>query len=243
MSGKSKFLNVIHIFSGSAQVLDEVHMVSCWKCSVYRRSHDGNGFDRSSAWRVSSRTDRRGDTAMTRSRPNQVSVVIPLYQKERHIGAALDSVYVSCEKANCRYEIVVIDDGSTDRSCDAVLDWIAKAPGHAGVVTLIRQKNTGAAGARNRGWKEASFDRILFLDADDHWLPGHAGEILALMDAFPEATLYADAWSEISPAGDPKQHVFGIGSERRGYVPCFFEAMCSGPVSYTHLTLPTTPYV
>lgn len=167
---------------------------------------------------------------MTKAEPNHISVVIPLFQKERHISATLDSVFTSCEKAGCTYEIVVVDDGSTDGSCDAVLDWIAQTPDQDGIINLIRQKNTGAAGARNRGWMEASFERILFLDADDRWLPDHAGDILSLMDEFPDATLYADAWSEISQIGEPKQHVFGIGSGNRGYLPCFFEAMCSGPM-------------
>ena len=168
-----------------------------------------------------------------------VSVVIPLYQKVRHIAVALSVAYRSCRLARAAFELVVVDDGSTDGSADAVLDWAAADPGHAICLHLIRQENRGAAAARNAGWTAARGEAILFLDADDSWADHHVSEMLVLMAEFPEAVLYADAWEEISPDRQGKQHDFGIGSDRRGPLACFFETMSSGPMIVSSSTAGT----
>ncbi len=168
-----------------------------------------------------------------------VCVVIPLFQKSRHIAAALAVAYRSCRLAGVAFELVVVDDGSTDGSGDAVQGWVASDPAHAPVTRLIRQENQGAAAARNTGWTAARAEAILFLDADDHWADHHVSELLTLMAAFPAAALYADAWTEISPDRIQRQHVFGIGSHRRGPLPCFFETMISGPMIVTSSTAAT----
>jgi len=90
-----------------------------------------------------------------------VAVVIPAYNAGRHIGRALDSVLAQTRPAE---EIIVVDDGSTDDTAKVVRTYGEK-------VRYIRQENTGAAGARNRGIKETKAEWIAFLDADDEWLP------------------------------------------------------------------------
>lgn len=168
-----------------------------------------------------------------------VSVVIPLFQKERHIKNTLTKAVSSCLQAGCDFEIVVIDDGSTDKSAHKVVEWMEENPSRADQIHLIMQENGGASRARNVGWKSAKHENILFLDADDEWMPDHVHEIITLMRDFPDATLYADAWYEISRDGKRIDHVFGIGSEHRGYIPCFFEAMCSGPMIVSSNTAAT----
>jgi len=168
-----------------------------------------------------------------------VSVIIPLYQKARHIAAALAAAYRSCRLATTAFELIVVDDGSTDGSGDAVRGWEATDPEHSVPLVLIRQKNQGAAAARNTGWTAARGEAILFLDADDTWADHHVAEILGLMAEFPEAVLYADAYDEISATRHPKQHDFGIGSERRGPLACFFETMSSGAMIVSSSTAGT----
>jgi glycosyltransferase involved in cell wall biosynthesis len=89
------------------------------------------------------------------------SVVVPVYNGERFIGEALRSVFAQTLPAS---EVVVIDDGSTDRTKEIVSQF-----GES--VHYYYQPNKGAAEARNRGIAAACGEWIAFLDADDIWYP------------------------------------------------------------------------
>jgi|APIni6443716594_1056825.scaffolds.fasta_scaffold126820_1 glycosyltransferase involved in cell wall biosynthesis len=89
-----------------------------------------------------------------------VSVIIPLYNQERYIGDALQSVL---QQTCADWECIVINDGSTDGSRDAVLPCMQ----HDGRIRLVEQPNRGLSAARNRGLAEARGRYIQFLDADD----------------------------------------------------------------------------
>src|SRR5713226_7707474 len=91
-----------------------------------------------------------------------VSVIMPTFNRRRVIGRAISSVL---SQTYSDYELIVIDDGSTDGTSD----WLAQEyPG----VRLIRcASNRGAAGARNFGFEAARGEFIAFLDSDDVWTP------------------------------------------------------------------------
>ncbi len=90
-----------------------------------------------------------------------ISVIIPVYNNEQSIGRAIDSVLAQSRPAD---EIIVVDDGSTDRTAEA-------AAAYGNKIRYIRQDNQGAGAARNTGIRAASGEWIAFLDADDEWLP------------------------------------------------------------------------
>ena len=92
-----------------------------------------------------------------------ISVVIPLYNKETSIAQSLKSV-LSQEYDD--FEVVIVDDGSTDGSV-GVVEAINDSR-----IRLIKQENGGPSKARNAGVKNAKGEWILFLDADDEMLPG-----------------------------------------------------------------------
>lgn len=92
-----------------------------------------------------------------------ISVVIPLYNKEASIAQSLKSV-LSQEYDD--YEVVIVDDGSTDGSVGVVE---AMNDPH---IRLIKQENGGPSKARNTGVKNAKGEWIYFIDADDELLPG-----------------------------------------------------------------------
>ena len=95
-----------------------------------------------------------------------ISVIIPLYNKEEYIARAVQSVLAQTYDD---YEVVVVDDGSTD---DSVARF-RSACGNDVRLRIIQQKNGGASAARNRGLSETSCDYVALLDADDEWLPDH----------------------------------------------------------------------
>jgi len=92
------------------------------------------------------------------------SIVIPLYNKESEIQKTLNSVF---NQTFQEFEIIIVNDGSTDRSENVVNKFTDKR------IKLINQNNSGVSEARNRGVREAKNDWIAFLDADDLWQPNH----------------------------------------------------------------------
>jgi glycosyltransferase involved in cell wall biosynthesis len=91
-----------------------------------------------------------------------ISVIIPLYNKGLYISQAIHSVLAQTAQ---NFEIIVVDDGSTDNGADIVKEFADSR------IMLIRQDNRGPGVARNRGIREAKGEYISFLDADDEWLP------------------------------------------------------------------------
>jgi glycosyltransferase involved in cell wall biosynthesis len=90
-----------------------------------------------------------------------VSAVIPAFNGERYLGAAIESVLAQTHEV---LECLVVDDGSTDTTAD-----VARRFGPP--VRVVAQENAGVAAARNRGASEASGEQLAFLDQDDAWLP------------------------------------------------------------------------
>lgn len=90
-----------------------------------------------------------------------VSVIIPVFNAEPYLQAALDSIQ---RQTHPSVEVLAVDDGSTDGS----LSILEQCPLP---ITIIRQQNHGPAAARNRGAREASGQWLAFLDADDEWRP------------------------------------------------------------------------
>jgi glycosyltransferase involved in cell wall biosynthesis len=88
-----------------------------------------------------------------------VSVIIPVFNGERYLGAAIDSVLAQSHKP---IELIVVDDGSTDSSA-------AVAAGFGGGVRVVSQQNAGIGAARNRGVAAATGSLLAFLDCDDLW--------------------------------------------------------------------------
>lgn len=117
-----------------------------------------------------------------------VSVVIPVYNDEQYIAEAINSVLMQ-NYANL--ELIVIDDGSTDKTPDIILTFGNR-------VRFIRQKNAGSAVARNRGIQEATGKYIAFNDSDDLWAPNRLQQQVEFIENNPEydAVCGVDVWVE-----------------------------------------------
>lgn len=114
-----------------------------------------------------------------------VSVVIPTYNLARFLPEAVESVRA---QAWPDFEIIVVDDGSTDDT-PALLERLARDTD----VRCFRQENAGAASARNRGIQEARKEWIAFLDADDFWNGGKLAAQFEALERKPSAAFsYTD---------------------------------------------------
>ena len=113
------------------------------------------------------------------------SIIIPLYNKAPYIRKALETV---CAQTYRDYEIIVVNDGSTDDSAVVAESYLQHAEGIC--YTIISQDNAGVAAARNRGVKHASGQYMAFLDADDWWEPDYLARMAELIADYPQAGVY-----------------------------------------------------
>ncbi len=122
-----------------------------------------------------------------------ISVAITLYNKGAFIVEAIDSVL---SQALQDFEIVVVDDGSTDDG-PARLSQLNDPR-----IRVIRQANAGVSVARTRAMREARGRYVAFLDADDVWRPDHLAHLLKLSSLYADASLYGNCFVERSVAMD-----------------------------------------
>lgn len=111
----------------------------------------------------------------------KLSVIIPLYNKAKCIGRTLDSVL---QQDYTHFEIVVVDDGSTDGSAEVVSAMRDDR------IRLISQPNGGVSKARNHGAAEAQTDWLIFLDGDDVFLPGTLRNFADLAFRYPRQEVF-----------------------------------------------------
>lgn len=108
-----------------------------------------------------------------------VSVIIPTYNCEIYIAETLNSVL---HQTFQDLELIVVDDGSTDRTRQIIASYGAR-------VRLIAQTNSGVCAARNRGILEATGQYICLMDHDDYWFPEKLALQLEQMNQHPEVGL------------------------------------------------------
>lgn len=118
------------------------------------------------------------------------SVIAPLYNKEDFVVRTLDSL---ARQTFRDFEVIVVDDGSTDRSAQRVEAFLAEHP-DCSHFQLVRQPDMGVSHARNRGVELSSGEYITFLDCDDWWEPEFLQEMDGLIRRYPQAGIYATGY-------------------------------------------------
>lgn len=178
-----------------------------------------------------------------------ISVIIPLYNKAPYIRKALESVLA---QTYTNYELIIVDDGSTDGSFTIAKQFIderlkikgtedevkgyrfkVKGKENSGAETngyklspinykLIRQANSGVSAARNNGVAQAHGDYLAFLDADDWWEPTYLERMAQLITDYPDAGLYACNYVYYKPG---KTHVaLNIPTGYINYAKAYYES-------------------
>jgi glycosyltransferase involved in cell wall biosynthesis len=149
-----------------------------------------------------------------------VSIVTPLYNKQNSIVATLQSVLAQTYK---NYEVIVVDDGSTDDSARVVKEFIDASRLSPLAFRLISQPNGGVSSARNRGIQEAKYDYIALLDGDDLWDEHYLEEQVKLIQDFPEAKMWGINFAEMSRGEMLRKLPTGLPDGYRGYVEDYFQ--------------------
>lgn len=111
------------------------------------------------------------------------SIVVPLYNKEKEIKRTLESIFA---QTFGDYEIVIVDDGSTDSSLKVLENNFQDSR-----IRIIRQVNRGVAAARNKGISEAKYHYIALIDADDEWKPDYLQTQAKLIETYPDCSVFA----------------------------------------------------
>lgn len=141
------------------------------------------------------------------------SVIIPLYNKAPYVAKAIGSVL---SQTFTDYELVIMDDGSKDRSFEVARNAIQ---GH-NRCHLYKQNNAGVSMARNNAVALSQGDYLCFLDADDWWDPDFLMEMSSVIEEFPDAGIYGTNYTIVNEA-KRKTRVAKIGVEEgfvKGYI-------------------------
>jgi GT2 family glycosyltransferase len=121
-----------------------------------------------------------------------VSVVIPSYNRARHLPNAIASVLAQRHQ---NLEIIVVDDGSQDETREVVTSF-------GDLVHYVYQRNGGVGSARNTGIRHATQEFVAFLDSDDRWAEGKLSMQLAVFDAHPEVGMVFSDFVIEKPSGE-----------------------------------------
>jgi glycosyltransferase involved in cell wall biosynthesis len=145
-----------------------------------------------------------------------VSVVLIFLNEERFLEEAVLSVR---NQTLTDWELILVDDGSTDRSCRIACD-LAADDGRIRYVDHERHENRGMAASRNLGVAHSSAPYLAFLDADDVWAPAKLAEQVDLLERMPDVAMVNGAmrrwfsWDPTSPEADTTALTGEVGNHR-----------------------------
>lgn len=163
------------------------------------------------------------------------SIIMPLYNKAPYVRKAVESVVGQTYRD---WELVVVDDGSSDGSGEVVAG-VADAR-----IRIIRQENAGVGAARNRGVAESSAPYICFLDADDWWEPTFLEEMEGLITRYPDAGVYGTGYwivkngkKRVAPIGVSEDFIEG----EINYCQVYAKTLCM-PLTSISVGMPRTVF-
>lgn len=115
------------------------------------------------------------------------SIIVPLYNKADYIARALDSVFMQTFK---NFELVIVDDESTDQSLYIVNQYFKAVGGIPRNVKIITARHAGVGSARNNGVANSTGYHLVFLDADDIYCLNYLESMKNLIDRWPKAKIW-----------------------------------------------------
>jgi glycosyltransferase involved in cell wall biosynthesis len=126
-----------------------------------------------------------------------VSIIIPVYNGDRYLARTLESIF---SQTYSRYEIIVVDDGSTDNTRQCLQPYRDR-------IRYVYQENQGVAAARNQGMRLAQGEFVAFLDQDDVMLPDKLALQVSSFVNNPGAGMVHSGWKLVDGAENPLSDV------------------------------------
>ena len=169
-----------------------------------------------------------GGFVWMKNRGPMVSVVMPVYNREAYVKEALDSIL---NQSFQDFEVVVVDDGSTDRTPQILAEYAEK---DSRIRVITHEKNKGVGGARNTAQANAKGKYLAIMDSDDVMVPQRLERQVRAMEENPDvdamtgrlvnlADPFEQAWAE-----RPFEYHLSVRDD--GLLVCFFFANCFGNV-------------
>lgn len=159
-----------------------------------------------------------------------ISVILPTFNRDKTVADAVESVL---NQTYANLELIVVDDGSVDNTEQTLSRFLADSR-----FRYVKQKNSGAADARNTGLDLASGDLIAFIDSDDIWLESKLEAQMAVFEALPEVcAVFSDFYAMTDGVRIEKSHImtyFSIVRELNKSIEDIFESSLLMDLSYAH---------
>jgi glycosyltransferase involved in cell wall biosynthesis len=143
-----------------------------------------------------------------------LSVVIPLFNKEKFIEQTLRSVL---NQTFQDFEVIIVNDGSTDNSREIVKNFLDTR------IIIVDQENLGLSAARNTGIEKAKFDFIAFLDADDLWKEDYLETMANMIHLNNSFKVFASKVDLLTPRKKADLSPVSFNENRMQLIDCYFD--------------------
>jgi glycosyltransferase involved in cell wall biosynthesis len=140
--------------------------------------------------------------------PPLISVVMPVYNSRPYLSEAVESVLA---QTHVSWELIIVDDGSTDGSDKIAQQYAADLPGKVQYVTHECRRNRGISASRNLGSRVSRGSYIACLDSDDIWLPDKLASQIQILQQYPEAGMVIGATKYWHPEDESRDRVVPVG--------------------------------
>ena len=154
-----------------------------------------------------------GRTPVTKNNQPELSIVIPAYNEEQAIGPLLDEVFSILEQMQISHEVIVVDDGSTDRTPEILKEFQRKEPDR--IHLLLRDENLGAMRNFIETVNACGGEFLAVLEGDDFWTNPHKLQRqIDFLDEHPSCTICCHRVKHIDPKGNDLGTKFPEGIEK-----------------------------
>ena len=118
--------------------------------------------------------------------PSKIAIVVPVYNREKELVRTFASIVAQTYRP---LHVVLVDNGSTDRSLALCQELKARYESDDFAVTVAQEAKRGPSAARNRGLSCVEEEFVAFLDSDDTYVPEATARYMQTFEQHPSADI------------------------------------------------------